>query len=808
VGDDFTPIETRIRKELKIKESDIVRLTSSQDSSTSLGNSVVTNGKWSLAGQPYNCSSCYGSVHLYNNDLNFKRTIVGSTHPDWSKSFGSSVAMSDKHIIVSAYKQSKVYLYDIGDRGLIDNVMEIDGGKAEVLTENRYVSDNPPNSEFGKSVAISDDYAVVTVPQATVKLSSGSYNASRTYTSIIYIYEKDQLGNWKTEKTDRKEITDHYSESIAVSGDIIAMGVNNNVHIYERDSDGEWSKIQTLEGTGSFGHSISISDGYMLIGAPGDNKAYMYEKSGGNNGWVQMGDAITREGAGQWASFGRAVSLSNDYAIIGEDSGKSKGAVTIYKRIYGRLDMGTQVFAPERQDGAVFGSSVSVSDKYAIIGAPGEAKSKNVNVGAAYLIDLSKVEHADIDIKEEEEGAIVQYVWVGFESDYEHSLVLHEIQVMSGDEDIVAGFGEDDNDNNPVGVTTSGVNQYMSMWLGDINPSNPERIPFAGNNLASSTNTFYVGNKAKSSWIKMKLKKKYKVSEIDKVVVRNSTKPSNYGTSWYMTQWLGTFVKLLDSEGTEIRRSHEKVHPDLNMMKMFMTSTADREKSKFKNFYFPDKNVVKYIWIGYEGNNVDEKLILSDIRVFVDDKNILSLFGAPLSNLYPTKDDRIETSSFEKAQDEDNTYTKGDEKSYYEKRFKRDYLKAEHILFDGNLRIQSIDSKVTNYYMTEGASTNWIKINLGDNFVNYEDIQKVVIYTHSVGDTKATWRGTFVKLLNIDGVEIARSSDTVPTKASEARRYKERDVRTNDGKYVIESSTAMNASGDRRKTFTKFDKKP
>jgi len=654
----------------------------------------------------------------------------------------------------------------------------------------------------------------------------------------------------------------------------------------------------------------------MLIGAPQENKAYMYEKSGGNDGWVQMGDAITREGAGQWASFGRAVSLSNEYAIIGEDSGKSKGAVTIYKRIYGRLDMGTQVFAPERQDGAVFGSSVSVSDKYAIIGAPGEAKSKNVNVGAAYLIDLSKVEHADIDIKEEEEGAIVQYVWVGFESDYEHSLVLHEIQVMSGDEDIVAGFGVYDDDGNPVGVTTSGVDKYMSMWLGGSNTNtyNPERIPFAGHKSASSTNTFYVGNKAKSSWIKMKLKKKYKVSEIDKVVVRNSTKPSNYGTSWYMTQWLGTFVKLLDSEGTEIRRSHEKVHPALNMMKMFMNSTADREKSRIKNFYFPDKNVVKYIWIGYEGNNDDDKLILSDIRVFVDDKNILSLFGAPLIDhkyttyvpskiddtnwefddtntpkvtkngntyspkkkryiygskivykyktdtnrtisfkdgvwkventsispqtklvydtktgyvkvgnesdntaygvfkspwyriYYPTKDDRIETSSFEKAQNRYNTYTKGDEKSYYEERFKHDYLKAEHILFDGNLRMQSVDSTVTNYYMTEGASTNWIKINLGDNFVNYEDIQKVVIYTHSAGDTKATWRGTFVKLLNIDGVEIARSSEKVPTDASEARRYKERDVRTNDGKYVIESSTAMNASGDRRKTFTKFDK--
>ncbi len=912
-GDDFTPIETRIRKELKIKVSDIVRLTSSQASATSLGNSVVTNGKWSLAGQPYNCSSCYGSVHLYNNDRNFNRTIVGSTHPDWSKSFGSSVAMSDKHVIMSAYKQSKVYLYDIDDRGLSEAI-EIDGGDAirEGAVKNTY---HFPVSLFGRAIAISDDYIVVTAPQQYADIADTNYRTTITYRGVIYIYEKDQLGNWKIEKTDRKEITDNYSDIITVSGDTIAMGVNNNVHIYERDSEGEWVISQTLEGTGSFGQSISISGDYMLIGAPGVNEVYMYEKTGGNDGWVQMGDAITREGAGQWTSFGRAVSLSNDYAIIGEDSGRSKGAVTIYKRIYGRLDMGTQVFAPDRQDGAGFGNSVAVSNKYAIIGAPGEEISTNVTVGAVYIIDLSNIEHADIEIQEEEEGATVQYVWVGFESDYEHNLVLNKIQVMSGDEDIVAGIGDDEGYG---GVTTSGVNTSLSMLNGSIDVSNPEKIPFLSG--GSATNTFYVGNKATSSWIKMKLKKKYKVSDIDKVVVWNSTKYHRF--DWYQQQWAGTFVKLLDSEDNEIRRSHEMVHPDNRITRMWMQSPFESEKYKFKNFYFPNKDVVKYIWVGYEDNDDDDKLILSDIRVFVDNKNILKDFGGPYAkhdiriivpdkietsgvdwefddtntpniywgstelspknkqydlgskivykyksdtnrtisfkdgvweventsispqtkldyntktgyvqvgnesnntaygvfkspwfyNFYPTKEDKIETSSFEKAQDEYTTYTKDSIKlkanrTYAEKTLSRDLLKAEHILFDGNLRIQKIDSKVTNYYMTEGASTNWIKINLGDNYVNYEDIQKVVVYTHSQDqDTKANWRGTFVKLLNTESIEIAKSSDTVPTNALDARRYKERDVQNKAGQYVIQSSTSINAYGDRRKTFTNFDK--
>lgn len=546
VGDDFTPIETRIRKELKIKESDMVRYGG--DNYTALGLSVAINDKYSLAGQPITGSnSGKGNVYLYTNSNNVERKTVGI---NYNSQFGSSVAMTDKHAIVGEYKENKVYVYDIGTSGLGDATMVIEGGGLAIKSKwNTY---HWPRSWFGRSVAISDDYIVVTEPRHYADIKDSNYDTTITYRGVIYIYEKDQLGNWKTENTDRKEITDHYSESITVSGDTIAMGVNNNVYIYERDSDGEWVISQTLEGTGSFGQSISISGDYMLIGAPQENKVYMYEKSGGNTGWVQMGDAITREGVVEFSRFGSAVSLSNDYAIIGEDSGNSKGAVTIYKRIYGRLDMGTRVVAPERQSQAYFGRSVAVSNNSAIIGAYGEDISKNVKGGAVYIINLSNVEHADIDIQEEEEGATVQYIWVGFDSNFGHYLALHKIKVMSGDEDIVAGIGvREDGVNHRVEYSSELTSSY---WLGGSNPYNPEKIPFVQNEMVGPSTTFVVSKQNKINWVKMKLDKKYKVSEIDEVEVWNSTK-----SSWWKKQWMGTFVKLLDSEGNEIIKSKEKI---------------------------------------------------------------------------------------------------------------------------------------------------------------------------------------------------------------------------------------------------------
>ena len=547
---EYTSTEPGIQKELKIKESDIHRVEG-KTSDGQLGYSVAVNDKYTIAGQPGNG---YGTIYTYVNETKQEHKTVDKNY---------QVAMSDNHAIAGAYKENKVYIYDLDDEGKLIKVKELDGGKAEVLTENRFVYNDPPNSEFGKSVAISDDYAVVTVPQATVELSSGAYNASRTYTSIIYIYEKDFDGNWET----RKEITEDYGDTIAVSGDTIIICGNNEVYIYERNSNGEWGKTQTIEGTRSFGHSVSILDDYMLIGAPDNNGsesgAYLYQNKGGVNPWKQIGEKIIHEDVDgkDLGRFGSSVSLSDEYAII-----TTLYSVYIYKRIYGKLDKGTKV--PLSITGGQI--QTSISNKYAAIGAYKEEGNK----GAMYIIDLSNVEYEEMEIAKADESAPVKYVWVGFDSEYEHYLALHKIKVMSGGVDIVAGFGVYDNpaNKNPKGVEYSSVSS-SSYWLNGINPYNPEKIPFVQNEMVGPLTTFFVSLKAKSNWIKMELDKGYKVSEIDEVEVWNSTK-----SSWWKKQWMGTFVKLLDFDGNEIIKSKEKV-PE---------TSSEAVKTGYQKFTFSD----------------------------------------------------------------------------------------------------------------------------------------------------------------------------------------------------------------------------
>ncbi len=722
--DGYTATEPGIQKELKIKESDIYRVAGGTTDGQ-LGYSVDVNDKYTIVGQPGN----NGTIYTYVNETKQEHKTVDNNY---------QVAMSDNHAISGAYKENKVYIYDLDFEGKLINVTEIAGGKAEVLTTtNRFVYNNPPNSEFGKSVAISDDYAVVTVPQATVELSSAVSNASKTYTPIIYIYEKGFDGKWET----RKKITKDYGDTIAVSGDTIIIGGDNEVYIYERNVNGEWEKTQTIKGTGSFGQSVSILDDYMLIGAPdnngSDSGAYLYQNQGGVNPWKQIGEKIIHEDVDgiEFGRFGSSVSLSDEYAIIA--SMPSAGAARstnayIYKRIYGKLDKGTKV--PLSITGGQI--QTSISNKYAVIGAYKEEKTK----GAVYIIDLSNVEYEEIEIAKADESAPVKYVWVGFDSEYGHYLALHKIKVMSGGVDIVAGFGVYDDNKNPKGTEYSSVSS-SSYWLGIENPSNPEKIPFVQNDSAGPSSTFFVSSKAKSNWVKMELDKGYKVSEIDKVEVWNSTK-----SSWWKKQWMGTFVKLLDFDGNEIIKSNEKV-PE---------TSSEAVKTGYQKFTFSDdadENVeyeeieivkadenVNYIWVGYDDNPfTSSSLILSDIRVFVNNKNIISGLGK--------NNGEIETSSFKEAYEDDDTKYEESEN-------------PEQVLCDGNLVLdQRFNGTRKNYYATEKTSdSNWIKIKLPKSY-KMEDIQKVEVYAVDGG---SGWAGTFVKFLDYTGKPIAESTEKVP----------------------------------------------
>ena len=179
---------------------------------------------------------------------------------------------------------------------------------------------------------------------------------------------------------------------------------------------------------------------------------------------------------------------------------------------------------------------------YANIIAENTDPNKNktlVNTPEYYKNEYDTI-NASINANKAQEKEIIngiRYVWFGYEdSDYNRPLNIREIEVYSGNVNIVKGLSGD-NVKSETGFYQDG-NQFPPQQLFD----------------QSTTNlNFGHTNNGKTNYFKIDLGKEYSV--IDKVMVYNRT-------DCCQDRWASSFVKLLDDNGNEIVRSKETLPDD------------------------------------------------------------------------------------------------------------------------------------------------------------------------------------------------------------------------------------------------------
>ena len=249
-------------------------------------------------------------------------------------------------------------------------------------------SDGAASDYFGLSVSISGDFAIV-----------GAYqdddNGDNSGSAYIFAMNDVNCGAWdeaaKLVASDG-DIQDFFGDSVSISGDYAIVGAYGNddngdlsgsAYIFKRDgtSWSEQDKLGASDGAAydCFGRSVSISGDYAIVGANqdddnGDNSgsAYIFKRDGGN--WSEQAKLVASDGeAGDY--FGCSVSVSGDYAIVGaygdDDNGTYSGSAYIFKRDETNWSEQAKLVA---SDGAVndyFGVSVSIINDYTIIGASG-----------------------------------------------------------------------------------------------------------------------------------------------------------------------------------------------------------------------------------------------------------------------------------------------------------------------------------------------------------------------------------------------------------------------------------------------------
>ncbi|WP_157580179.1 FG-GAP repeat protein [Rudanella lutea] len=273
-----------------------------------------------------------------------------------------------------------------------------------LLPIERTASDAADNNNFGYSVAISGDYAIVGAYGKTIGTNA------RQGAAYVFI----RIGNTWTQQAiltaSDGTANDYFGYDVAISGDYIIVGAirkligsNTNqgaAYVFVRSGTTWTQQARLVASDGaandSFGFSVALSGNYAIVGANqktvGSNTnqgaAYAFLRSGIT--WTQQARLTANDGAlGDY--FGSSVAISGDYVVIGASqktigSNSYQGAAYVFVRGGGTWTQQARLTASDGANNDFFGRSVSIDGDYVVVGALYKVINATINQGGAAYV--------------------------------------------------------------------------------------------------------------------------------------------------------------------------------------------------------------------------------------------------------------------------------------------------------------------------------------------------------------------------------------------------------------------------------------
>ena len=186
-------------------------------------------------------------------------------------------------------------------------------------------------------------------------------------------------------------------------------GARRQAYVFARQSDGSWAEEQILTPTGGqttdqFATAVSLSGDRALVGAYQDSDRaasagalYVFERQASGT-WMQTAKLYAPAPNGA-DSFGVSLAQSGDQVLAGADTrggNVNGGAGAAYLFVHNadgswsapvEVKSGVNDVTPSR----MFGSDVSLSGNFALIGAMYDVGNNGSQTGAAYVADVRAV---------------------------------------------------------------------------------------------------------------------------------------------------------------------------------------------------------------------------------------------------------------------------------------------------------------------------------------------------------------------------------------------------------------------------------
>lgn len=342
-----------------------------------------------LAGPPAHAQAVLTQSGVEANTSNLPRLDRSSLVPTWIEQalltandgrsgdiFGTYFALSGNTAIIGApYKNTRTgaaYVY-------------VRHGTTWTQQAKLTASDGVPNDNFGWSVALIGNVALIGAPRVS-PVDPGPDAA----------YEFMRHGTtWRQRAkltASDGALNDDFGFSLALFEGTAVVGANWRNHkagaayVFVRHG-ATW--IQQAELTASdsqanddLGYSIALGRNTLLVSAVRKNNtgaAYVFVRKGRR--WSRQAELVASDGAAD-DNFGISVALSGNVALIGAPyKNNASGVVYVYVHKGSTWTRQTELSDPASIKHDIFGTSITASGRTVLVSAPG----KNTDAGAAYV---------------------------------------------------------------------------------------------------------------------------------------------------------------------------------------------------------------------------------------------------------------------------------------------------------------------------------------------------------------------------------------------------------------------------------------
>lgn len=336
--------------------------------------------------------SASGAVYVFSGTTGQYRARVTGSDTSADNFFGDAVSVSGGRFFAGAPGNETAGLQAGSFYGF-------DGGNLQQSLRLEpfrrvFVGEDPDFSFYGFSVDVDERLIVVGAP-GDVEGANGGGGA-------VYIYnaaDSSLVGKFFADDADFADnlgrtvaTTDGFAIAASPFDDSFAQDTGA-VYIFDGITGDQVRKISYpgSDASALFGLALAAQNGLVVVGAGFANFA------GTNSGVAYVYDihtglllhTLAPSDIGPNMNFGFSVALDGDLVVVGArgaiDQGGFSGAAYVFDRESG--EQIAKLLPSDGDTGDVFGSSVAISGRRVLVGAPSEGSS-GANAGAAYLFTI------------------------------------------------------------------------------------------------------------------------------------------------------------------------------------------------------------------------------------------------------------------------------------------------------------------------------------------------------------------------------------------------------------------------------------